>query len=159
MGLGDRSQSEGSQQNGPAEIRPLLRERLRLYFCRRPRAHGLRGRDTWIGIHGARLGAGYLTSFQGLCFIDLENGTAFEPRKAGCREFLDRWYEVTMASTNEAFDIMEANGVSPDLRKTNFEMPDDPQWPAEMNAIRKPDWPLRATDALNYNLVTKALAD
>ncbi len=32
--------------------------------------------DTWIGIHGARLGTGYLTSFQGLCFVDLENGSA-----------------------------------------------------------------------------------
>ncbi len=40
------------------------------------------------------------------------------------RGFLDHWYEVTKASTNEAFDIMEANGVSPYLRKTYFEMPD-----------------------------------
>ena len=36
-------------------------------------------------------------------------------------------------------------------------MPDDPQWPAQMNAIRKPDWPLSAPDALKYNLVTKVL--
>jgi hypothetical protein len=114
--------------------------------------------DTWIGIHGARLGPGYLTNFEGLCFDDLEGGSAFEPRKAGCREFLNHWYDVTLASTNEAFDIMESNGVSPDLRKTYFAMPDDPEWPAQMNAIRKPDWPLKATDALKYNLVTTVLA-
>ncbi len=114
--------------------------------------------DTWIGIHGARLGPGYTTNFEGLCFDDLEGGIAFEPGKAGCREFLNHWYDVTLESTNEAFDIMESNGVSPELRKTYFSMPDDPGWPAQMNAIRKPDWPLNAADAVKYNLVTKVLA-
>ena len=33
--------------------------------------------DTWIGIHGPRLSAGYLTTFQGLCFADREDGSAF----------------------------------------------------------------------------------
>ena len=114
--------------------------------------------DTWIGIHGARLGPGYTTNFEGLCFEDLEGGMAFEPRKRGCREFLNHWYDVTLASTNEAFDLMESNGVSPELRETYFSMPDDPGWPAQMNAIRKPDWPLKAADAVKYNLVTKLLA-
>ena len=76
--------------------------------------------DTWIGIHGARLGAGYLANFQGLCFVDRENGSDFEPGKAGCQEFLNHWYEIALASTNEAFDIMESNGVSPDLRTDLF---------------------------------------
>jgi len=114
--------------------------------------------DTWIGIHGARLGPGYTSNFQGLCFEDLDGGAVFEPRKTGCRQFLDRWYEVTLTRTNEAFAAMEGNGVSPDLRNTYFAMPDDPEWPAQMNAIRKPDWPLSATDAVKYNLVTKVLA-
>jgi hypothetical protein len=114
--------------------------------------------DTWIGIHGARLGAGYLTNFEGLCFNDVGGRSAFEPRKTGCQEFLDHWYEVTLANTNEAFDIMESNGVSPELRRTYFAMPDDPDWPAQMNAVRKPDWPLKAEDAMKYNLVTKLLA-
>jgi hypothetical protein len=114
--------------------------------------------DTWIGIHGARLGPGYFTNFEGLCFDDLEGRSAFEPRKTGCTEFLNHWYKVTLASTNEAFDIMESNGVSPELRKTYFSMPDDPDWPAQMNAIRKPDWPLKAAEAAKYNLVTKVLA-
>ena len=114
--------------------------------------------DTWIGIHGARLGPGYTTNFEGFCFEDLEGGMAFEPRKRGCREFLNHWYDVTLESTNEAFDLMESNGVSPELRETYFSMPDDPGWPAQMNAIRKPDWPLKAADAVKYNLVTKLLA-
>ena len=114
--------------------------------------------DTWIGIHGVRLGAGYLTNFEGFCFVDLEGRSVFEPRKTGCQKFLNRWYEATLASTNEAFDLMEANGVSPELRKTYFAMPDDPDWPAQLNAIRKPDWPLKAADASKYNLVTTVLA-
>jgi hypothetical protein len=114
--------------------------------------------DTWIGIHGARLGPGYTTNFEGLCFGGLEGRNVFEPRKTGCREFLNHWYDVTLARTNEAFDAMETNGVSPDLRKAYFSMPDDPEWPAQMNAIRKPDWPLAAADALKYNLVTTVLA-
>ena len=28
-----------------------------------------------------------------------------------------------------------------------------------MNAIRKPDWPLKAADAVKYNLVTKLLGE
>jgi hypothetical protein len=119
---------------------------------------GDRAEDTWIGIHGARLGPGYTTNFQGLCFGDLEEGAVFEPRKTGCREFLNHWYDVTLASTNEAFDMMESNGVSPDLRETYFAMPDDPAWPAQMNALRKPDWPISAADGLRYNLVTRVLA-
>jgi hypothetical protein len=114
--------------------------------------------DTWIGIHGARLGPGYTTNFQGLCFDDSEGVSAFQPRKAGCKEFLNHWYDVTLASTNEAFDIMESNGVSPELRDAYLSMPDDPGWPAQMNALRKPDWPLKATDAVKYNLVTTVLA-
>jgi hypothetical protein len=113
--------------------------------------------DTWIGIHGARLGVGYLTSFQGLCFVDLETGTAFEPGKKGCRDFLAHWHAVALASTNEAFDAMEANGVSPDLRKSYFQMPDDPDWPAQLNVIGKPDWRLTASEALKYRLVTSVL--
>ena len=114
--------------------------------------------DTWIGIHGVRLGPGYTTNFEGLCFDDLEGRSVFEPRRTGCRQFLNHWYDVTLASTNEAFDLMESNGVSPDLRETYFAMPDDPAWPAQMNALRKPDWPISAVDAVRYNLVTRVLA-
>lgn len=113
--------------------------------------------DSWIGIHGARLGAGYLTNFQGLCLVDMEDGSQFEPRKKGCQDFLRRWYAVAMASTNEGFDIMEANGVSRDLRQVYFDLPDDPDWPAHLNVLRKPDWTLESRDAVKYNLVTMVL--
>ena len=113
--------------------------------------------DTWIGVHGARLGVGYLTTFQGLCFVDLETGSVFEPRKKGCQDFLAHWREVALASTNEAFDAMESNGVSPGLRQAYFQMPDDPDWPAQLNVVRKPDWRLTASDALKYHLVTAVL--
>ena len=113
--------------------------------------------DAWIGVHGARLGAGYLTTFQGLCFVDRESGGAFEPRKTGCQEFLAHWREVATASTNAAFDLMELNGVSPELRRTYFALPDDPEWPAHLNVVGKPDWRLTALEAQKYNLVTEVL--
>jgi hypothetical protein len=113
--------------------------------------------DAWLGVHGARLGAGYLTSFEGLCFVELDQGSEFEPRKRGCRAFLAHWRDVAMASTNEAFDMMESNGVSPDLRKSYFAMTDDPNWPANLNVVRKPDWRLEAREAQKYNLVTELL--
>jgi hypothetical protein len=113
--------------------------------------------DTWIGVHGARLGVGYLTSFQGLCFVDLDRGSVFEPNKNGCPEFLAHWRALALASTNQAFDAMECNGVSPDLRSAYFQMADDPDWPAELNVVRKPDWRLTAAEALKYRLVTAVL--
>jgi len=113
--------------------------------------------DAWIGIHGARLGVGYLTSFEGLCFVDFDTGSVFEPGKKGCPEFLAHWRALALASTNEAFDAMESNGVSPDLRSAYYQMPDDPDWPAELNVVRKPDWRLTAAEAMKYHLVTAVL--
>jgi hypothetical protein len=45
----------------------------------------------------------------------------------------------------------------PIYAKTHFEMPDDPEWPAQMKAIRKPDRPLTAANPFKYNLMTKVL--
>ena len=84
---------------------------------------------------------------------------AFEPDKKGCQDFLAHWREVALASTNEAFDIMESNGVSPELRAAYFQMPDDPDWPAQLNVIRKPSWRLTAAEALKYRLVTTCAAE
>lgn len=113
--------------------------------------------DTWLGIHGARFGAGYTTRFAGLCFVDLEDGSVFEPRKKGCQEFLEEWYGIALEKTNQAFQQMESNGVSPDLRQTYFAIPDDVDWPKYNNVLRKPDWPLTAPKAVAYNLVTKII--
>lgn len=113
-------------------------------------------KDTWFGIHGVRLGAGYTTSFNGLCFIEMEDGTrVFEPRMKGCQDFLNKWYAVTLDWTNKGFDFMESNGVSKDLRDTYFAMPDDPEWPSQLNVLRKPDWFLTASEAVKYRFVTE----
>lgn len=110
---------------------------------------------TWFGVHGARLGAGYTTTFMGVCFVDLDDDSSqFMPNKKGCQDFLKNWYVVAMQMTNDAFDLMESNGVSPEMRKTYFEMPDDPAWPGEMNVIRKPNWTLTAEEAVKFNFVT-----
>ena len=117
--------------------------------------HRYAARGTWLGIHGARLGAGYTTTFQGLCFIDLEGGKSeYFPKKAGCQAFVDHWYDLSLTATNNFFSFMEANGVLPSLRQTYFGMPDDPEWTDDMNVIRKPNWPLNSEDAVQYNLVT-----
>lgn len=111
---------------------------------------------TWFGIHGARLGVGYKTNFVGLCFIDLEGGASqFVPKKKGCQEFLNHWYDISMKATLDAFTLMESNGVLAKLRETYFAMPDDPDWADAMNVVRKPDWVLQSTEALQYNLVTE----
>ncbi len=111
--------------------------------------------DTWIGIHGARFGAGYTTTFQGLCFVDMQNGPQFMPGMRGCKEFLDQWYATAQKMTADMFSFMEGNGVLPQLRSTYLAMPDDPNWPAANNVFRKPDWILKSTDALSFQLVTK----
>lgn len=110
---------------------------------------------SWLGIHGARLGAGFVTTFQGLCFVDLEDGTVFEPRKKGCQDFLKEWYGKAMKATTDAFDFMESNGVSANLRETYFAMPDDEKWYEQANVIRKPDWFLVAPEAVKFNLATE----
>lgn len=110
---------------------------------------------TWLGIHGARLGAGYITSFRGLCYMDLEDGPVFQPKMKGCQAFVDEWYKAAMDVTQKAFAFMESNGVSPTLEDTYFAMADDPNWPDALNVIRKPDWVLKAEDASGFGLVTK----
>ncbi len=110
--------------------------------------------DTWIGIHGVRLGAGFTTTFEGVCFTELETGSAFMPTKKGCADFVDHWYDVAKKATDDAFNLMESNGVSSSLRQTYYSMPEDPNWPQAMNVIRKPDRPLSSVDALKYSLVT-----
>lgn len=121
-------------------------------------AHRQAADDVWFGIHGARLGAGYRTTFQGVCFIEFEEGPpVFEPKKKGCREFLDTWYATAMKLTVDAFTFMEDNGVSPLLRETYFAMPDDEKWYEEYNVIRKPDWVLQASEAIQYDFVTDLL--
>lgn len=115
----------------------------------------LADKSAWLGIHGARLGAGFVTVFQGACFVDLESGPVFEPRKKGCQDFLRDWHGKAMQATTDAFDFMESNGVSRSLRETYLAMPDDDKWYEQANVIRKPDWFLVAPEAVKYDLVTR----
>lgn len=112
-------------------------------------------KDAWLGLHGARLGAGFVTAFQGICFVELEEGPLFEPRKKGCQGFLKEWHDKAMKATTDAFDFMESNGVSRSLRDTYLAMPDDEKWYEQANVIRKPDWFLVVPEAVKYNLVTQ----
>lgn len=103
---------------------------------------------TRLGIHGVRLQAGYAVEFQSACLSE---------EKSGCKAFLERWYSLARAATDEAFGDMEANGVSTSLRETYYNMPDlsEAEWVEELNVLRKPDWPLNAEDAVQYGLVTE----
>jgi len=67
---------------------------------------------------------------------------------------VNHWYDVAKKATDDAFNLMESNGVSSSLRQTYYSMPEDQNWPQAMNMIRKPDRPLSSVDALKYNLVT-----
>ena len=111
----------------------------------------------WIGVHGARLGGRYPSTFAGLCFNDYEDGSVFEPRKAGCKAFLEEWTAAARRSTDEMFDLMEKSGPSARLRQTYWAMPDDPNWPAESNVLRKPDWTIEASEALSLGLATRVI--
>ncbi len=117
----------------------------------------LAGRSTWLGIHGARLGAGHLTTFWGVCFVDLDDGSQFFPEKKGCQAFLKKWYADTMEMTLASFALIEKRGVSPRLKEDYFSRPDDPKWPAYGNVLRTENWELPSPEALDYALVTELL--
>lgn len=108
---------------------------------------------TWLGIHGARLGAGFFTTFWGQCFVEMDDGDQWTPNKKGCKEVVQRGYEASLTATNASFEFMEKMGVSPSLRADFYAMADDPAWPAAANMLKKPDWILSPQDAAKYGLV------
>lgn len=126
--------------------------------------------DSFVMLHAVRLGGRYPIEFQGLCFNEMEDGMEFAPKKKGCKVAMDEWYELTRKLTNEAFDEMEASGVSPQLRADYMAMPDDPNWSdlysvdesgekhlRAVNIFRKPDWHLSVEEMVKYNVATKIL--
>ena len=138
------------------QLAALLRERLRLYLRRRTRADGRRG---YLDRHSRRAPrAGLHDQFRGALFRGPRRAKrvrAAQDRLPGVPRSLVRG---DAGEHQRSFRHMESNGVSPDLRETYFAMPDDPEWPAQMNALRKPDWPISAADAVKYNLATRVLA-
>lgn len=113
-------------------------------------------KGTWLGVHGARLTGSYVSSFAGFCFVDLEDGTMeFTEKKKGCKDFLTTWYDKSFKATNDAFDLMEKSGISPEARTYYFSLPDDPEWYQALNVLKKPDWVVDTATALKYNLATE----
>ena len=110
--------------------------------------------DTWFGIHASRLGMGFYTSYWG--HVELENDESqFTPNKKGCQEIIQRGVDAALKMTTATFTLMEEFGVSPLLKTTYFAMNDDPAWPATGNVLKKPDWILSKTEAVQWSLVTK----
>ena len=73
--------------------------------------------DTWLGLHGARLGESQITSFRIACFIPQDDGTSvFDDSSTLCKSNLKFWEKIALNMTNESFDFMEKAGVSPYLR-------------------------------------------
>lgn len=118
----------------------------------------LAAKDVWFGVHGARLGAGFVMEFQSNCFEqNSDDQWLFNDQKVDCQPIIDKWYEIAMNTTIEAFSFMEANGTSENLRLDYLSMDVDPNWPWQGNIIQIKDWKLEAADALEYNLVTELL--
>ena len=113
------------------------------------------GRGTWLGIHGARQGAGYVVRFNDICFSNSGEEATFAPDNAGCREFLEEWHGAAMKLTVDSFRLMESHGVLPTLRETYLGMAEDPNWYQEGNVLRKADWILPAEDAISFGLGTE----
>ncbi len=115
--------------------------------------------DVWFGIHGARLGQGFVLEFQNHCFQQNSAGEwSFDQNLSDCDTYIDKWYQIAMASTLDSFAFMEANGISIQLRLNYLSQEIDPGWPWQGNIIKIKDWKLKAEDALRYNLVTELLA-
>ncbi len=110
--------------------------------------------SAWFGIHGARLGAGYLVEFAQTC---LREDTLVENDQ--CQQLIDDNYQLNLGSTIEAFQLIESAGVSGSLWQTYLSFADDPLWFKRFNFLKKPDWVLGAEQAVEFNLVTTVLSN
>lgn len=106
--------------------------------------------STWFGIHGARMGLGYLVEFEGKC---IKKKTLVMSKD--CIDLQKKNYDLNLEATLEAFHLIEKAGVSQNLLTTYFSFDDDPMWFEKLNFLKKPDWVLPSIDAIQYNLVTQ----
>ncbi len=111
-------------------------------------------KNTWLGIHGARLGQGYQVLFHQRCG-DSINTISKNYILSRCEQFLAEWYDTAFEATQKAFDFMESSGISSELWSDYFSLTDDERWADHMNVLKKPDWVLEANLALSYNLATE----
>lgn len=108
--------------------------------------------DTWLGVHGARLGPSYQVQFYNNCPADLKSKSGNLPK--ACSDFLQYWYDKAFAETQKAFRWLESMGVSPKLAQMYFAFDDVDDWVEEMNVLKKPDWVIPAALAKELNLAT-----
>ncbi len=106
--------------------------------------------STWFGIHGARMGAGYMVTFAQSCL----DGKSLVQNEI-CRELELKNYDLNYDATLEAFQLIEISGVSHSLWETYINFDNDPKWYLHFNFLKKPDWVLPASEAINHDLVTK----
>lgn len=117
--------------------------------------HRVMDSDTWLGFHGVRLSGSYSSTFRGLCFIELESGeTRYIENLKGCKPFVDHWYELSLKATEDVFDFMISNGITPDFKSFYMSLDDDPRWYDQLNVIKKPDLIIRKEMALQYHIAT-----
>ncbi len=107
---------------------------------------------SWFGIHGARLGAGYMVEFAQKC---LDGETLLDSPQ--CQELEKKNFDLNREATREAFQLIENTGVSEDLLETYMNFEDVPKWFLNFNFIKKPDWVLTAPEAVDFQLVTVLL--
>lgn len=113
--------------------------------------------NTWLGIHGARLGAGYTVNFINDCFDIDGNIATLNESKDGCQNFISHWYSVAYTETRLAFQLIETAGVSPALFENYFKLDQDPNWFQHSNVLKIKDWEVTPQEALEFNLATQII--
>lgn len=110
--------------------------------------------DTWLGVHGARLGSSYLVQFYQHCPQPTEELNLAQLPK-NCLDFLNFWYLTSLEATQTAFSFLETQGVSRTFSEIYFSFADSPDWYGQHNVLKKPDWVISADDALKLGLATQ----
>lgn len=115
-------------------------------------------KNTWFGIHGARLAKGNSVMFLSACYFENERGLyQFDMNIEGCKSVHDKFYQLALRSTKEAFQILEDNGVSPRLIEDYLSLEEDRNWPFYFNVLKIKDWVVSAQLAQEYDLVTQLI--
>jgi hypothetical protein len=79
----------------------------------------------------------------------------FLPNSLRCIGYMNEVVPTIVAGTDKQFAFYESNGVSQELRRAYYSLPDDPKWYDRNNLFRKPDLEMSAEEAFHYYLVTQ----
>lgn len=113
--------------------------------------------ETWIGVHGARLGNGFKTDFITNCFVFDGQYLVLTEELENCPATQEKWKKIAKKSTDTGFKFLEDQGVSETFKTDYNNLPDDPNWFKDGNILRTKDWKLTPKEAQSYNLVTKII--